>query len=260
MANINTELNINPDRGLKTNVQPRVLTASYGDGYTQRVAAGINNIQEGWNLTWKNRTTADANKIVRFLEIAGGVTAFDWYPEPYAIESVTTGAATSKLIDTTQHFTSRVLNTTVTDTGGSGATATSAITYGAVSSITITAGGVGYNSSNPPTISITGGGGSGAVASVSSISSASVASISITSAGSGYTSAPIVTINANATAATVTNVDSATQLSLSSNIMATSEAYTIYPYKKYVCEKWTSKDDISGYRTITAEFKKVFEP
>jgi phage-related protein len=180
MANFNTEVNINPDRGLKSEQQPRILKATYGDGYEQRVAAGINNLPESWNLTWKNRTSAEANKIVGFLEEQAGITAFDWYPTGYEIASTTTAISTKKLIDTSQYFTARYLNTTVTDSGG----ATS----------------------------------------------------------------------------TVTAVDSATQLSLSVDIMSSGETYTINPYKKYTCGKWSSQETLSGIRTITATFTKVFEP
>lgn len=180
MANFNTEVNITPDRGLKSEQKPRVLKATYGDGYEQRVAAGINNTPESWSLTWKNRTSAEANKIVKFLEDQGGVTSFDWYPTGYEIASTTTSVSTKKLIDTTQYFTARYLNTTVTDSGG--------------------------------------------------------------------------------TTTTVTAVDSPTQLSVSADIMTSGETYTIYPYKKYTCEKWSSQETLSGIRTITATFTKVFEP
>jgi len=180
MANFNTEVNINPDRGLKADSKPRVLVANYGDGYEQRVAAGINNTPEVWNLTWKNRSAADANKIIGFLETQGGVTAFDWYPTGYDISSTTTSATTRKLVDTSQYFTDRYLNTTVTDSGG--------------------------------------------------------------------------------TTTTVTAVDSATQLSLAADIMSSGETYTIYPYKKYKCDKWSTQEVLSGYRTVTATFTKVFEP
>ena len=180
MANFNTEVNINPDRGLKADQQPRVLTADYGDGYQQRVAAGINNTPESWNLTWRNRTSAEANKIVGFLETQAGVTAFDWYPVGYEIASTTTGVSTNKLIDTEQYFTDRYLNTTVTDS--------------------------------------------------------------------------------NSNTAVVTAIDSPTQLSLSTDILADAETYTIYPYKKYICSKWSSQETLSGIRTVTATFTKVFEP
>ena len=180
MANFNTEVNINPDRGLKAESRPRVLVATYGDGYEQRVAAGINNTPEVWNLTWKNRTSAEANKIVKFFETQGGITAFDWYPTGYDISSTTTSASTKKLVDTSQYFTDRYLNTNVIDSGG--------------------------------------------------------------------------------TTTTVIAVDSATQLSLAADIMSSGETYTIYPYKKYKCDKWSTQHNLSGFQTITATFTKVFEP
>lgn len=180
MANFNLDVNINPDKGLKTNQKPRTFTANYGDGYQQRVAAGINNIPEEWNLTWKNRSSAEMNKIIKFLEDQNGVSSFDWYPPGYEIGSTTTSIATNKLIDTSQYFTKRYLNATVTD-----------------------------STSNT---------------------------------------------------ATITAIDSATQLSLSTDIMASGETYTIYPYTKFICTQWGITEPIQGIRTITAKFTRVFEP
>ena len=41
MANFNTDVNIIPDRGVGTDQAARTYKAAYGDGYEQRVAAGI---------------------------------------------------------------------------------------------------------------------------------------------------------------------------------------------------------------------------
>lgn len=180
MANFNTEVNINPDRGQKLDSTPDVYKATYGDGYEQRVGKAINNRVESWSLSWNNRTVPESNKIIKFFEDQGAVTAFDWYPTGYNISSTTTSAATSKLVDTTQYFTSRYLNTTVTDSSG------------------------------------------------------------------GTT--------------TVVAIDSATQLSLASDIMGAAETYTILPYKKYVCDKWSTADNLTGFRSMTATFRQVFEP
>lgn len=73
------------------------------------------------------------------------------------------------------------------------AVGTAVLTSQAVSSITINDGGSDYGST-APTISITGGGGSGATA-TASLTNGKVTSISITSGGSGYTSVPTVTFN-----------------------------------------------------------------
>jgi hypothetical protein len=42
--------------------------------------------------------------------------------------------------------------------------------------------------------------------------------------------------------------------------MLEAETYTIYPYKKYKCDKWSSQEVLSGIRTVSATFTKVFEP
>lgn len=60
-----------------------------------------------------------------------------------------------------------------------------------VSSVTVPDGGSGYTS--PPTVSFTGGGGTGAAA-TAVLSGNSVASITVTNQGTGYTSAPTVTL------------------------------------------------------------------
>ena len=75
------------------------------------------------------------------------------------------------------------------------AKATSAITGDAVSGITITDGGSHYKVATPPSVTITGGGGTGATATSTVSTSGIVNGISITSGGSGYTSAPSVTID-----------------------------------------------------------------
>ena len=180
MANFNADVNVIPDRGVSTNQTARVFKAAYGDGYEQRVAAGINNLPEEWSLNWNNRTVNDANKIIKFLEDHAGVNAFDWYPPDTEISSTTTGAATNKLIDTSQIFTNRLLNQTVTDQGSN--------------------------------------------------------------------------------TATIIAIDSTTQLTLSADLMANNENYTIYPNKKYKCEEWSTTIPFSGYRTVSAKFVKVFEP
>jgi hypothetical protein len=74
---------------------------------------------------------------------------------------------------------------------GIGATATAAISGGAVSSFSVTAGGSGYV--NPPGVTITSGGGTGATA-VATVSGGVVTGITVTNGGTGYTSAPTVSI------------------------------------------------------------------
>ena len=64
-----------------------------------------------------------------------------------------------------------------------------------VNTITITDGGAHYKQATPPSVTITGGGGTGATATATVSSTGIVNGITITSGGSGFTSAPTVTID-----------------------------------------------------------------
>jgi hypothetical protein len=65
-------------------------------------------------------------------------------------------------------------------------------TYGPLTSIGILNSGRNYDAASPPNLSITGGGGSGASASV--VVNGSISNISVDTAGSGYTSSPLISI------------------------------------------------------------------
>lgn len=75
-------------------------------------------------------------------------------------------------------------------TGGTGATATAALTSAAVSAVTIGSGGTGYTTA--PTVVFTGGGGTGATG-TATVSGGAVTAVTIGSGGTGYTTAPTVT-------------------------------------------------------------------
>lgn len=51
-----------------------------GDGYEQRVRFGLNTDPKEWQLTFLNRTDAERDNIVGFLEARSGVESFDWTP------------------------------------------------------------------------------------------------------------------------------------------------------------------------------------
>ncbi len=65
-------------------------------------------------------------------------------------------------------------------------------TFGPVTSIGITDAGSDYDAASPPTITISGGGGTGATASV--VVDGSITSITVDASGSNYTSSPLVSI------------------------------------------------------------------
>ena len=56
--------------------EPKDNRAEFGDGYTQVVAAGINNNPRKWSLTFNNRPMPEVDAIVTFLR--ANYQGFDW--------------------------------------------------------------------------------------------------------------------------------------------------------------------------------------
>jgi len=67
-----------PDKNLNRTSSPRVLKATFGDGYEQRLADGINNIQEEYSIAFNNRTKEEIDDITAFLASKNGVTSFEF--------------------------------------------------------------------------------------------------------------------------------------------------------------------------------------
>jgi phage-related protein len=65
-----------PDKSMTKQSAPRVLTATFGDGYEQRIADGINTLNETYSLSFKTRLKADIDDIVAFLDGKKGVSNF----------------------------------------------------------------------------------------------------------------------------------------------------------------------------------------
>jgi phage-related protein len=68
-----------PAFGASETVRPRVLTASFGDGYQQRVADGINFKPRQWSLNFSSKQ-ARIDEIRAFINARAGVESFDWTP------------------------------------------------------------------------------------------------------------------------------------------------------------------------------------
>ena len=67
----NTEITL--DRGFTRNFTPKALSASFGDGYSQRAKDGINYKQEQIDFSLNNRTAEEVDLVAEFLnEIAPG--------------------------------------------------------------------------------------------------------------------------------------------------------------------------------------------
>ena len=71
-----TSTNRKPDKGYTRRTQPRVLTAQFGDGYSQRLIDGINPLIETINVTFNTRDKAEIDHIISFFESKGGVSSF----------------------------------------------------------------------------------------------------------------------------------------------------------------------------------------
>ena len=67
-----------PDKTLSRSSTPKILLATYGDGYEQRIADGINSNKEEFSLSFRNRLKEDIDDIVSFLVSTKGVTNFDF--------------------------------------------------------------------------------------------------------------------------------------------------------------------------------------
>lgn len=106
----------------------------------------------------------------------------------------------------------------------SGSGATAIVSNGVVRSITLGSPGTGYTV--PPSVSITGGGGTGATA-VATLSGSAVGSITITNSGLGYTSIPTVTISGSATATAAIGPQSESVSSIS--VTAGGSGYNVSP-------------------------------
>lgn len=58
-------------------IKPLVEQTRFGDGYELRVPKGINFKPESWDLRFTN-TETESKAILAFLDLHGGVDAFDW--------------------------------------------------------------------------------------------------------------------------------------------------------------------------------------
>jgi len=114
---------------------------------------------------------------------------------------------------------------TISGGGGSGATATAVLSDRTVVALSLGSGGSGYTSA--PTISFSGGGGTGASA-TAVLATRTVASIAVSAAGSGYTSVPTVSVSGNGTGSTATAVLTGTSIA-SIALTAAGSGYTSTP-------------------------------
>ena len=123
--------------------------------------------------------------------------------------------------------------------------------YRYVSSITLTAGGTGYN--NIPTIAITGGGGTGATA-TAAVSSGVITSITVTNIGTGFTSNPTVTITPHASDTSATGATASAVLDSAQGDIKTETRNTSFLIEEQFPEH--IRDDFPTFVTF---LKKYYE-
>ena len=67
---------VQPDKGLKRASKPKVHPIAFGDGYEQRLADGINNLEQTISVSFSTRPKAEIDDLVAFFESLGGVSKF----------------------------------------------------------------------------------------------------------------------------------------------------------------------------------------
>jgi len=80
------------DKGFTRSNAPVIHSITYGDGFEQRIANGINNLQQTMAVTFNTRPKAEIDDIVAFFESLGGVSKFQMTIDD------TNGAETIKVV------------------------------------------------------------------------------------------------------------------------------------------------------------------
>jgi len=79
-----------PDKTLAMSSKPNVLVAKFGDGYQQRIASGLNSIEESFSVAFQNRPKVEADDIEAFFSAKKGVTSFAFtYPDTNSTSAAT---------------------------------------------------------------------------------------------------------------------------------------------------------------------------
>lgn len=164
----NITVNELPELGIKRDIKITLDSIDYDDDYEGEFAKRVSII---WTLNFTMR-----------LNFYGHVG-----DQGIIRSAIANAYATPNTLSSSNDYTK-----VTTSVGATTATAYSLVSGGAVSNIFLTYQGAGYT--NPPTVTITGGGGSNATAEAILNSDGTINNIKITNTGTGYTSAPTVTV------------------------------------------------------------------
>jgi|TARA_B100001939_G_scaffold334419_1_gene335364 phage-related protein len=67
---------VSVDKGFKRVNSPNVHSISFGDGFEQRIANGINNLTQTMTVNFTTRPKEQIDDLVAFFESLGGVSKF----------------------------------------------------------------------------------------------------------------------------------------------------------------------------------------
>ena len=67
-----------PNIGSGGSHEYRILSAGFGDGYSQEAGDGINTKESSYNLVWSLLSVAECESIMNFLDNHGGYKAFKY--------------------------------------------------------------------------------------------------------------------------------------------------------------------------------------
>lgn len=81
---------VNPTPPITARIEPRVLKAQFGDGYSQRAGDGLNTRRRTYELTWETLIRTEIDDIVGFFEALQDGEAFYWTPNDGSAQGVFT--------------------------------------------------------------------------------------------------------------------------------------------------------------------------
>ena len=80
-----------PDKTLSKSTTPKVRTSIFGDGYVQRISAGLNPLEQKFTVSFSGRARTEIDDISSFLDFVKGVTSFNFtYPDTNGSNNETT--------------------------------------------------------------------------------------------------------------------------------------------------------------------------
>ncbi len=133
----------------------RNIENTFGDGYVQIVAQGIQTHEDEWSVKFTSHKDA-IQYMWDFLSDRNGEQPFYWSPNNYP-----QGVSEIRITSGGSGYTAAP-TVSLTGGGGTGATAQAVVSGGVVTSVFVLTAGSGYTSN--PTVAFSGGGGSGAAA------------------------------------------------------------------------------------------------